>query len=172
MARELNADLSGRGLRIGIVASRFNEFITARLLQGARDALLQPGVREEHITIAWVPGALELAQAAQQMVRSGHLDALVALGAVIRGETFHFELVAIESARGVGEVARQTGIPIAFGVLTTDTVEQATERAGGRLGNKGADAAAAAIQMANLFSRLNADPPASTADHKQEKTRT
>ena len=172
MARELNADLSGGGLRIGIVVSQFNEFITARLLQGARDTLLQHGVREEQITIAWVPGALELAQAAQQMVHGGHLDALVALGAVVRGETFHFELVALESARGVEEVARQTGKPIAFGVLTTDTVEQATERAGGRLGNKGADAAESAIQMANLFRQLSAGPPASTTDREQEKTTT
>ena len=156
MARDLKADLSGQGLRIGIVAALFNELVTARLLQGARAALSERGVRDQDIAVAWAPGALELAQAAQRMARSGRWDALVALGAVIRGETFHFDLVALESVRGIEEVARQTEVPIAFGVLTTDTLEQATDRAGGRLGNKGADAALAAIQMANLFRQLDA----------------
>ncbi len=157
MARELKADLTGRGLRVGVIVSQFNEFVSARLLQGARDAFQKHGVREEDLTVVWVPGSLELPQAAQRMARKGQWDALVTLGAVIRGETVHFDLVAKESSQGVAEVARQTGVPIAFGVLTTDTVEQATERAGGRLGNKGADAAAAAIQMANLFRRLDTD---------------
>ena len=168
----MKADLSGRGLCIGIIASQFNEFVTTRLLQGARDALLQHGVRDEDTTVAWVPGSLELAQTAQRMARSGRWDALVALGAVVRGETFHFELVALESAHGIEEVAGQTGIPITFGVLTTDTVEQATERAGGRLGNKGADAATAAIQMANLFSRLDAGASGATPTTDKEKART
>ena len=162
MAPDLKPCLSGQGLRIGIVAAFFNEFVTARLLQGARAALSQHGVRDQDVVVAWTPGSLELPQAALRMARSGRWHALVALGTVIRGDTFHFDLVALESARGIQEAARQTGVPISFGVLATDTLEQATDRAGGRLGNKGADAALAAIQMANLFRRL--DDAAATPD--------
>ena len=164
MARELKGELNGHGLRVGVIVSQFNEFITARLLEGARDALLHHGVREEDITVVRVPGSLELAQAAQRMARTGAWDALVTLGAVIRGETAHFDIVASESARGVGTVARETGMPVAFGVLTTNTVDQATDRAGGKQGNKGYDAAVAALQMANLFRQLGAvsSPPQET----------
>ena len=161
MAQEIKGDLNGHGLRVGVIVSQFNEFVTARLLEGARDALLHHGVREEDITVVRVPGSLELAQAAQRMARTGAWDALVALGAVIRGETAHFDIVASESARGVGAVARETGVPVAFGVLTTNTVDQATDRAGGKQGNKGYDSAVAALQMANLFRQLGAvaSPP-------------
>ena len=159
MAQELKADATGDGLRVGLIVAQFNEFVSARLLQGAREALVSHGVREADTAVVWVPGSLELSQAALRMARSSRWDALVALGAVIRGETAHFDLVAMESARGIAEVVRQTGVPVTFGVLTTDTVEQASERAGGRLGNKGAAAAIAAIQMANLFRRLDAELP-------------
>ncbi len=171
MSRDLKADLTGRGLRVGVIVSQFNEFVSSRLLQGARDLLRSHDVREEDLTVVWVPGSLELPQAAQRMARKGQWDALVTLGAVIRGETVHFDLVAKESARGIAEVARQTGVPIAFGVLATDTVEQATERAGGRLGNKGADAAAAAIQMANLFRQLDTDDTGQEVSPGESHTR-
>ncbi len=161
MARELKGDLNGRGLRVGIVVSQFNEYVTAKLLQGAREALQRHGVQEEETTVVWVPGSLELSQAAQRMARTGRWDALIALGAVVRGETAHFDYVAAESARGIAAVARETGVPVAFGVLTTNTVEQATDRAGGRLGNRGYDAAVTALHMANLFREINAAfPPA------------
>jgi 6,7-dimethyl-8-ribityllumazine synthase len=163
MPWELKPELVGHGMRVGVIVSLFNEFLTVRLLQGAQEALLQQGVKMADITVAWVPGSLELAPAAQRMASSGRWDALVALGAVVRGETAHFDLVAAESARGVAEVARQSGVPVAFGVLTTDTVEQASDRASGLLGNRGADAALAAVQMANLFRRLDAGPPAAAS---------
>lgn len=156
MAQELKGDVNGHGLRVGVIVSQFNEIVTARLLQGARDALLRSGVREEDITVVWVPGSLELAQAAQRMARSGRWHALVALGAVVRGETAHFDYVSAESAHGIATVARETGVPVAFGVLTTYTVEQATDRAGGKLGNKGYDAALTAVRMANLSQELDA----------------
>ncbi len=156
MAPELSVEPDGHGLRVGVVASRYNEFVTTRLLQGAREALEQRGVQDEDVTVAWVPGALELPQAALRMARTGRFDALVALGAVVRGETSHYDLVAAESARGIADVARETGVPIGFGVLTTNTVEQATDRAGGRLGNRGHDAALAALEMAGLFRRIDA----------------
>jgi 6,7-dimethyl-8-ribityllumazine synthase len=156
MVRELKPELGGHGLRVGLIVSLFNEFVTARLLQGARDALAHHDVRDEDVAVVWVPGSLELAQAAQHMAASGRWDALVAIGAVIKGETAHFELVAAEAARGVGEVARQTGVPVAFGVLSTYDSAQAAERAGGKLGNRGYDAAMAALQMVNLFRKLDA----------------
>lgn len=156
MAPELSANGDGSGLRIGLIASHFNEFITARLLAGAREALERAGVAAGDVTAVWVPGALELPQAAQRMAASGQYDALVTLGCVIRGETSHYDIVATESARGVADVARQTGVPVAFGVLTTENAEQAAERAGGSLGNRGGDAAEAAVKMANLFRELGA----------------
>ena len=161
MAHELKGDLNGHGLRVGIVVSQFNEYVTAKLLQGAREALQRHGVQEEETAVVWVPGSLELAQAAQRMAGTGRWDALVALGAVVRGETAHFDYVAAESARSIAAVARETGVPVAFGVLTTNTVEQATDRAGGRLGNRGYDAAVSALHMANLFREIDAVfPPA------------
>ena len=155
-------EISGSGqtgnLRVGVIASRFNEFITARLLSGALEALRACGVPDGNIAVAWVPGALELPQAASRMAKGGGWDALVALGCVIRGETYHFDVVADGAARGIDAAAQETGVPIAFGVLTVDNAEQAVARAGGALGNRGADAAKAAVDMANLFRELPSIP--------------
>ncbi len=148
--------LLGKGLRFGIVVSRFNEFISRKLLEGALDALERHGVAEEDIEIAWVPGSFEIPLVARHMAQSGHDDAVICLGAVIRGATPHFDYVAAEVAKGVAQVALQTGVPVLFGVLTTDTIEQAIERAGTKAGNKGFDAAVAAIEMANLLRQLPA----------------
>lgn len=141
----------GKGLRIAIVVSRFNDAITSRLLTGARDALVGCGVRESDILELWVPGAWELPLAAKALAESGKYDALVALGCVIRGETTHHIHVGGESASGLAQVSLQTRVPIGFGVLTTDTDEQADARAGGEHGNKGADAALAAIEMVRII---------------------
>lgn len=139
------------GLRIAIVVSRFNEFITTKLLAGAREALVAHGAKAEGITEVWVPGAWELPLAAKTLAESGRFDALVCLGCVIRGETTHHIHVGGEAARGIADVSLSTGIPIGFGVLTTDTMEQAVARAGGKDGNKGADAALAAVEMVRLL---------------------
>jgi 6,7-dimethyl-8-ribityllumazine synthase len=144
----------GRRLRVAVVASRFNETIAKQLLDGAVDGLVRHGVANDDISIVWAPGAFELPAAALRMAQSGEVDAVVCVGAVIRGETPHFEYVAGHAAHGIGEAALATGIPITFGVLTTDSAEQAAERAGGKVGNKGFEAAAAAIEMANLFAAL------------------
>lgn len=141
--------------RIGIVLSRFNAFIVERLLDGARDSLLRHGVQEDNITVARVPGAYELPLAAQHMGRSGRYDAIIALGCVIRGATPHFDYVAAEAAKGLAQVQMDQGIPVAFGVLTTDSIEQAIERAGTKAGNKGADAAMSALEMISLLRSLN-----------------
>ncbi|MFC1935421.1 6,7-dimethyl-8-ribityllumazine synthase [Chloroflexota bacterium] len=151
MVRELKGTLQGRWLRIGIVASRFNESVTSRLLQGAREGLLVHGVRDQDVTVAWVPGSFEIPVVAKRLAQRVDLDAVVCLGAVIRHETDHYRYIAGEAARGIAQVARETGVPVIFGVLTTDTEEQAIERAGGKEGNKGYDAALAAIEMANLL---------------------
>lgn len=150
MVRELEGNLIGTGLRFGIVVSRFNDFITRPLLEGALGALRMHGVDEKEIEVAWVPGAFEIPLIAQKMASSGKYQAVIALGAVIRGATPHFEYVSGEVAKGVATVSLKTGIPILFGVLTTDTVEQAIERAGTKVGNKGWEAALAAIEMARL----------------------
>ena len=155
MAQELAGGLDGRRLRIGVIVSQFNEAITSRLLDGAREALAHHGVREEAITIVRVPGSMELPQAAQRMANGGRWDALVALGCVIRGETAHFDYVAGEAARGIAQVARETGVPVAFGVLATDNVEQAMARSGGALGNRGFDAVVVAIKMANVSREID-----------------
>ena len=146
--------IDGKRLRIAVVASRFNETICKRLVDGALDALLRHGVADDDISLTWVPGAFEIPSAAQRIAASGEVDAVVAIGAVIRGETAHFDYVAGPAASGVSSASLATGIPIAFGVLTTDTTEQAAERAGGKLGNKGYEAAVTAIEMANLFASL------------------
>jgi 6,7-dimethyl-8-ribityllumazine synthase len=140
--------------RYGIVASRFNEFITTKLIGGALDTLTRHGVSDENITLAWVPGAFEIPLAAKAMAGSGNYDAVIALGCVIRGATPHFDYVAAEAAKGVGQVALQTGVPVIFGVLTTDSIEQAIERAGTKSGNKGSDAAMAAMEMTSLLEKL------------------
>ncbi|MDE2766196.1 MAG: 6,7-dimethyl-8-ribityllumazine synthase [Chloroflexota bacterium] len=154
MVTEFQGSREAENLRVGVIASRFNEFITARLLSGALEALRACGIPDKDIVVAWVPGALELPQAASRMAKGGGWDALVALGCVIRGETYHFNVVADCAAQGINAVARETGVPIAFGVLTVDNAEQAVARAGGALGNRGADTAEAAVQMANLFREL------------------
>jgi 6,7-dimethyl-8-ribityllumazine synthase len=141
-------------VNIGIVASRFNEFIVEQLVEGALDALKRSGIDEENIVMAWVPGAFELPVAAEKMAASGRIDAVIALGAVIRGGTPHFDYVAGECARGIRETSQRHGIPVAFGVLTTDTIEQALERAGTGEGNKGFDAATAAIETARTLGQI------------------
>ena len=147
----LEGKLTAEGLRIGVVAARFNEFITNKLLGGAVDALVRHGAKEADITLAWVPGAFEIPLAAQKMAGSGKFDAVICLGAVIRGSTPHFDYVAGEVTKGVAQVTLQTGVPTIFGVLTTENIEQAIERAGTKAGNKGFDAAMTAIEMANLL---------------------
>jgi 6,7-dimethyl-8-ribityllumazine synthase len=146
--------LDGRGLRVAIVASRFNETISKRLVEGALHALTQHGVADEDVSLAWVPGAFELPVVARRVASSGEVDAVIALGAVIRGETAHFEYVAGPAATGVANASLETGVPIALGVLTTETTEQAAERAGGKMGNKGYEAGVTAIEMANLMGSL------------------
>jgi len=146
--------LVGAGLRFALVVSRFNEFISRKLLEGARDALGRHGVAGEDVDVVWVPGSFEIPLAAARMAESGRYDAVICLGAVIRGATPHFDYVAAEVAKGIAHVSLQTGLPILFGVLTTDSIEQAIERAGTKAGNKGFDAALAAIEMANLLREL------------------
>lgn len=146
--------IDAAGLRVGIVASRFNEAVVERLVNGAVDALVRHGALPSDVHVAWVPGAWELPIASRRMAESGRFDALVALGAVVRGATPHFDYVAGEAARGCAAVGREHGLPLAFGVLTTDTWEQAVERAGGKLGNKGAEAALSAVETANLLKEL------------------
>jgi len=146
--------IEGKRLRIAVVASRFNETICKRLVDGALNALARHGVADDDISLTWVPGAFEVPSAAQRIAASGEVDAIVAIGAVIRGETAHFDHVAGPAASGVSSASLATGVPIAFGILTTDTTEQAADRAGGKLGNKGYEAAVVAIEMANLFASL------------------
>ena len=143
--------LVSEGIRVGIVAARFNEFIVSKLLSGCEDGLLRHGVRSEDITVAWVPGAFEIPLAAQAMAKSGKYDAVITLGAVIRGATSHYDYVCAEVSKGVANVSLNTGVPVLFGVLTTDTIEQAIERAGTKAGNKGTECAQGAIEMVNLL---------------------
>jgi 6,7-dimethyl-8-ribityllumazine synthase len=154
MARIVEGNLTAKGFSFGIVASRFNEFITARLVDGALDALRRHGADDDKITVARVPGSFEIPLVAKKMAASRHYDAIICLGTVIRGATPHFEYIAAEVAKGVAMAGLETGVPIAFGVLTTDSIEQAVERAGTKAGNKGFDAACSAIEMANLFREL------------------
>jgi 6,7-dimethyl-8-ribityllumazine synthase len=149
--RHLKGKASGEGLRIGVVLARFNQGVTDRLLAGALEALVQHGVADDAIDVTTVPGAFELPLCAQRMAATGRYDALVCLGAVVRGETPHFEFIAAEAARGVAEVACRQDLPVAFGVLTTDTVEQALSRAGGERGNKGYEAALTALEMVQVL---------------------
>ena len=144
----------GQNLKVAIVVARFNEFITERLLQGALNTLRRHGVQEENVQVAWVPGAFEIPLAAQKFAESGKVQAVICLGAVIRGATPHFDYVCSQTAAGLARLQLDTGVPIVFGVLTTDTIEQAVERAGTKAGNKGEDAAMAAMEMANLIQAL------------------
>jgi 6,7-dimethyl-8-ribityllumazine synthase len=154
MKKVIEGKLIGTGLRVGIVVARFNEFITNRLLSGAEDALNRHGVNESDVTVAWVPGAFEIPVVAKKLADSGKYDAVIALGTVIRGATPHFDYVNSEVSKGIANTALQSGIPVIFGVLTTDTIEQAIERAGTKAGNKGWDSAVSAIEMANLFKQF------------------
>ena len=156
MAKTYQGNLIGTGLKIGIVVSRFNEFITSKLLGGALDALTRHGVSDEDVDVAWTPGSFEIPITADKMASSGKYDAVVCLGAVIRGATPHFDYIAAEASKGIASVGLKTGLPVIFGVITTDSIEQAIERAGTKAGNKGADAAETAIELANLFSMLDA----------------
>ncbi|MEW6226874.1 MAG: 6,7-dimethyl-8-ribityllumazine synthase [Bacillota bacterium] len=154
MSRVYEGKLIGEGLRIGVVASRFNELVVKKLVEGATDALVRHGVTDENVEFAWVPGAFEIPLVAQRMAESKEYDAVICLGAVIRGATPHFEYIASEVAKGIAQIALKTGLPIIFGVLTTENLEQALERAGTKAGNKGWDAALSAIEMANLLREL------------------
>ena len=148
--------LVSQDIRVGIVAARFNEFIVSKLLSGCEDVLVRHGVREEDIAVAWVPGAFEIPLIASKMAKSGKYDAVIALGAVIRGSTNHYDYVCSEASKGVANVALASDVPVMFGVLTTDTIEQAIERAGTKAGNKGAECAQGAIEMVNLIRELEA----------------
>ncbi len=152
--REIQGGLDGRGKRFAIVVARFNDLVTRRLLEGARDALVRHGVGDDDITAVWVPGAREMTLPCKRLAASGSFDAVVCLGAVVRGETAHFDYVAGDISSGASAVAAETGVPVAFGVLTTDTMEQALDRAGGKAGNKGAEAAVAALEMVNVLDAL------------------
>lgn len=143
--------LTGEGLRVAIVAARFNELITSKLVGGANDAFRRHGVAADAVDTAWVPGAFEIPLVAEKLAKSGNYDAVITLGAVIRGATSHYDYVCNEVAKGVASASRETGIPIIFGVLTTDSIEQAVERAGTKAGNKGYESAVSAIEMANLL---------------------
>lgn len=156
MVKYFEGHLVTEQLKFGIVIGRFNEFITSKLLSGALDALKRHGAKEEEIDVAWVPGAFEIPLIAQKMAESGKYDAVITLGAVIRGSTPHFDYVCAEVSKGVAAINLKTGVPTIFGVLTTDSIEQAVERAGTKAGNKGWEAASAAIEMANLTKQLQA----------------
>ena len=154
MTRYYEGHLVSQGLKFGVVAGRFNEFISGKLLSGALDAFKRHGAAEEDVEVAWVPGAFEIPLIAQKMAESGKYDAVITLGAVIRGSTPHFDYVCNEAAKGVAAIALKTGVPTIFGVLTVDSIEQAIERAGTKAGNKGYEAAVSAIEMANLTKQL------------------
>lgn len=149
--REVSGDLDGRGLRVALVCGRFNDLITERLIAGARDGLVRHGTADDDITVIWVPGSFEIPLVAHQAAGSGRYDAVITLGAVIRGATGHYDHVAGQAAAGIARASLETGIPVIFGVLTTDTIEQAIERAGTKAGNKGYEAAEAAIETVNVL---------------------
>jgi 6,7-dimethyl-8-ribityllumazine synthase len=154
MAKYIEGNLQGQGRKIGIIVARFNSFICEKLLEGALDSLVRSGVAEENVEVARVPGAFEIPLVAQKMAASGKYDAVITLGVVIRGATPHFDYVAGEVAKGTAQVMLETGVPILFGVLTTETIEQAIERAGTKAGNKGSDVAVAALEMISLMENI------------------
>jgi len=154
MPKIIEAGLQAKGKKFGIIASRFNDFITARLIDGALDALIRSGAEDKDITLLKVPGAFEIPLAAQKMAKIGKFDALICLGAVIRGATTHYDYVCSEVSKGIASVSLESGIPVMFGILTTETIEQAIERAGTKAGNKGFDVALGAVEMANLSDSL------------------
>ena len=148
--------LVSEGIKVGVVCARFNDFLVSKLLSGCEDGLLRRGVRGEDISVAWVPGAFEIPLVAKKMAESGKFDAVIALGAVIRGSTSHYDYVCAEVSKGVAHAALGSGVPVMFGILTTDTIEQAVERAGTKAGNKGAECAQGAIEMVNLLRAMKA----------------
>ena len=154
MARVIEGKLDATGLKFGIIAARFNEFITSKLVEGALDCLRRHNASEDETDVVWVPGSFELPLTAKKMAGSGNYDAVICIGAVIRGATTHFDYVAGEAAKGVALVAMQTGVPVVFGVVTTETIEQAIERAGTKLPNRGFEAAATAIEMVNVLKQV------------------
>jgi 6,7-dimethyl-8-ribityllumazine synthase len=154
MVQKFEGKLEGKGLRFGIVVSRFNDVITSRLLEGALDCLFRHGVDEHDVDIYWVPGAFEIPVTLKKIASNHNYDALISLACIIRGETPHFEYVSAEVAKGIAQVSLETGIPVAFGVVTADSLEQAVNRAGAKSGNKGFQAALSAIEMANLFKQV------------------
>lgn len=155
MPRVIEGKLDATGLKFGIVVSRFNEFITGKLLAGALDAIVRHGGSDEDVDVVWMPGSFELPLAAKKMAASGKYDAVICVGAVIRGGTSHFDFVAGEAAKGIAQAAMQTGIPVIFGVITTETIEQAIERAGTRLPNRGFEAAVTAIEAVNALKQID-----------------
>ena len=154
MVNVIEGFVTAKDMKVGIVVARFNEFITSKLLGGALDALHRHEAKDEDIDVAWVPGAFEIPVVAKKMAESGKYDAVIALGAVIRGSTTHYDYVCNEVSKGVAQVGMQTGVPTIFGVVTTENIEQAVERAGTKAGNKGTDAAMAAMEMANLLKKI------------------
>lgn len=155
MARTFEGKLTAEGLRFGIVVSRFNEFITGKLLDGAMDALVRHGAAGDDVSIAWVPGTFEIPIVTQKMATSGKYDAVICLGALIRGATPHFDYLAAEVTKGIAQIGLQSSVPCVYGVITADTIEQAIERAGTKAGNKGFDAAETAIEMANVLRSIS-----------------
>lgn len=152
--KTLEGKLTAKNMKIAIVVARFNEFITSKLLSGCIDCLIRHEAADEDLTVAWVPGAFEIPMAAKKLAESGKYDAVICLGAVIRGATPHFDYVCAEASKGIAQVSTQTGVPVAFGVLTTENIQQAVERAGTKAGNKGVDCAMTAMEMVNLFKEM------------------
>ena len=152
--KTLEGKLTAKNMKIAIVVDRFNEFITSKLLSGCIDCLIRHEAADEDLTVAWVPGAFEIPMAAKKLAESGKYDAVICLGAVIRGATPHFDYVCAEASKGIAQVSMQTGVPVAFGVLTTENIQQAVERAGTKAGNKGVDCAMTAMEMVNLFKEM------------------
>ena len=152
--KTLEGKLTAKNIKIAIVVARFNEFITSKLLSGCVDCLIRHEAADEDLTVAWVPGAFEIPMAAKKLAESGKYDAVICLGAVIRGATPHFDYVCAEASKGIAQVSMQTGVPVAFGVLTTENIQQAVERAGTKAGNKGVDCAMTAMEMVNLFKEM------------------
>ena len=152
--KTLEGKLPAKNMKIAIVVARFNEFITSKLLSGCIDCLIRHEAADEDLTVAWVPGAFEIPMAAKKLAESGKYDAVICLGAVIRGATPHFDYVCAEASKGIAQVSMQTGVPVAFGVLTTENIQQAVERAGTKAGNKGVDCAMTAMEMVNLFKEM------------------
>ena len=152
--RVLEGNLIAEGMKVAIVGARFNEFIVSKLISGARDGLVRHGVNDDDITLAWVPGAFEIPHVAKKMAESGKYDAVICLGTVIRGATSHYDLVFAEASKGIANVGLETGVPVIFGIVTTDNIQQAIERAGTKAGNKGYDCALSAIEMVNLEKQM------------------